>query len=65
MPDTRPEHQDPVSHVAQKKREKKTKEKKRKGKEGGREGGKEGRKKYNKVIKIKNKKYSIKKIKSN
>ena len=39
-PDTRPEHQDLVSHIAQKKREKK--------KERGREGGKERKKKNGK-----------------
>ena len=36
-PDTRPEHQDPVSHMGQKKRE--NKRKKEREREGGREGG--------------------------
>ena len=38
-PDTRPEHQDPVSHMAQKIREKERK--RERGREGGREGGRE------------------------
>ena len=41
-PDTWPEHQDPVSHTAQKKREKEGRER---GRERGREGGREGRRK--------------------
>ena len=51
MPDTRPEHQDPVSHTAQKKREKKEREKEREREreresgEGGREGGRKKKKK--------------------
>ena len=64
-PDTRLEHQDPVSHTAQKKREKKEREREREGererKKGRKKDGKEGRKKGrkdgrkgNKVIKIKN-----------
>ena len=46
----RPEHQDPVSHTAQKKREKGRKKERERERE--RE-GKEGRKEGNKVIKIK------------
>ena len=53
--DTQPEHQDPVSHMAQKEREEKERKKERKrerererererGREGGREGGKKERK---------------------
>ena len=57
MPDTRPEHQDPVSHTAQKKREKKEREKERERererereeREGEREG--ENKRKRNKVMK--------------
>ena len=39
---TQPEHQDPVSHMAQKKREKKRKRGWKEGRKGGREGGREG-----------------------
>ena len=48
-PDTRPEHQDPVSHMSQKKKEEKKERKK-----GGREGGRKEGNKINKVIKMKN-----------
>ena len=50
-PDTRLEHQDPVNHMAQKKRGKKEREEERK-KERKKE-RKEGRKKEKKVVKIK------------
>ena len=56
-PDTWPEHQDPVSHMAQKKREKeRKKERKKEGRKEGKKERKKERKKENKVIKIKTKK---------